>query len=124
MINRADSYLEASAAAGFALALGRALRMGLAGLDAAPARAAYERALAALCDQINDRGEFTGVSQQTPPGDFAFYNSIALGAAPVIRDRSMPDGSERSAARRLIAPQRLGPEDKRGQQEGDCDSGR
>ncbi len=82
VIDRADSYLEASAAAGFALALGRALRMGLAGLDAAPARAAYERALAALCDQINDRGEFTGVSQQTPPGDFAFYNSIALGAAP------------------------------------------
>ena len=82
VIDRADSYLEASAAAGFALALGRALRMGLAGLDAARAHAAYERALAALCDKINERGEFTGVSQQTPPGDFAFYNSIELGTAP------------------------------------------
>ncbi len=82
IIDRADSYLEASAAGGFALALGRALRMQLGGLDRARAREAYERALAALCDQINRDGEFTGVSQQTPPGDFAFYNSIELGTAP------------------------------------------
>jgi len=82
IIDRADSYLEASAAGGFALALGRALRMDLGGLDLARAREAYERALAALCDKINRDGEFTGVSQQTPPGDFAFYNSIELGTAP------------------------------------------
>ncbi len=81
IIDRADSYLEASAAAGFALALGRALRMQLGGLNAGRAREAYERALAALCDKINGDGEFTGVSQQTPPGDFAFYNSIELGSA-------------------------------------------
>jgi unsaturated rhamnogalacturonyl hydrolase len=82
IIDRADSYLEASAAGGFALALGRALRMQVGGLDLARAREAYERALAALCDKINRDGEFTGVSQQTPPGDFAFYNSIELGTAP------------------------------------------
>ncbi len=82
IIDRPDSYLEASAAAGFALALGRALRMQLGGLNAGRAREAYERALAALCDKINRDGEFTGVSQQTPPGDFAFYNSIELGTAP------------------------------------------
>ncbi|MGB0060253.1 hypothetical protein [Candidatus Binatus sp.] len=28
------------------------------------------------------RGAFTDVSQQTPPGDFAFYNSIEVGTAP------------------------------------------
>jgi unsaturated rhamnogalacturonyl hydrolase len=82
VIDRPDSYLEASAAAGFALALGRALRMRLEGLDTGRARDTYERALAAICAQINGQGEFTGVSQQTPPGDFAFYNSIEVGTAP------------------------------------------
>lgn len=82
VIDRPDSYLEASATAGFALALGRAIRMELEGVDLALARDAYERALEAICAKINDQGEFTGVSQQTPPGDFAFYNSIELGTAP------------------------------------------
>lgn len=82
VIDRRDSYLEASAAAGFALALGRALRMRIEGIDAARARDSYERALAAICANINGQGEFTGVSQQTPPGDFAFYNSIEIGTAP------------------------------------------
>jgi unsaturated rhamnogalacturonyl hydrolase len=81
VIDRPDSYLEASATEGFALALGRALRMRLEGLDLARAGEAYERALAALCGKINERGEFTGVSQQTPPGDFEFYNSIEVGTA-------------------------------------------
>jgi unsaturated rhamnogalacturonyl hydrolase len=82
VIDRPDSYLEASASAGFALAIGRALKTRLAGLDRQRARAAYERVIPALCGKINQRGEFTGVSQQTPPGDFAFYNSIELGTAP------------------------------------------
>src|SRR5271157_3245841 len=82
VMDRGESYLEASATAGFALALGRALRSPVAGLDLGRAREAYERALGAICAKINDRGEFTGVSQQTPPGDFEFYNSIELGTAP------------------------------------------
>jgi unsaturated rhamnogalacturonyl hydrolase len=82
VIDRVDSYLEASACAGFTLALGRALRTRLPGLDEARARGAYSRALRAICAKIDSRGAFTGVSQQTPPGDFAFYNSIEIGTAP------------------------------------------
>jgi unsaturated rhamnogalacturonyl hydrolase len=82
VIDRPDSYLEASSAAGFALGFGRALRAGLAGLDYKRAEAAYARALRAICAKINSGGEFTDVSQQTPPGDFDFYNSIETGTAP------------------------------------------
>jgi unsaturated rhamnogalacturonyl hydrolase len=82
VLDRPDSYLEASAAAGFALALGRAARSGLAGLDRELAEASYARALAAICAKINPDGEFVGVSQQTPPGDFELYNSIEIGTAP------------------------------------------
>ncbi len=82
VIDRDDSYLEASSAAGFALALGRALRTRLPGLDEARAHDAYLRALRAICSKIDSRGAFNDVSQQTPPGDFAFYNSIEIGTAP------------------------------------------
>jgi unsaturated rhamnogalacturonyl hydrolase len=82
VIDRDDSYLEASAAAGFALALGRAIRTRIPGLDEARARGAYSRALAAISAKIDSHGAFSGVSQQTPPGDFAFYNSIEIGTAP------------------------------------------
>lgn len=82
VIDRDDSYLEASAAAGFALALGRALRARMRGLDEEVARTSYSRALGAICAKIDAHGAFTGVSQQTPPGDFAFYNSIEIGTAP------------------------------------------
>jgi len=81
VIDRPDSYLEASSAAGFALAFGRALRTRIAGLDRELAKAAYARALSAICAKINPGGEFTDVSQQTPPGDFNFYNSIETGTA-------------------------------------------
>jgi len=82
VIDRDDSYLEASSAAGFALALGRALRTRLVGLDEARARDAYSRALIAIRSKIDKSGAFTNVSQQTPPGDFNFYNSIEVGTAP------------------------------------------
>jgi len=82
VIERKDSYLESSAAAGFALALGRALAHRIRGMDRESAGAAYERAIAAICSKVNERGDFVGVSQQTPPGDFAFYNSINVGTAP------------------------------------------
>ena len=82
VIDRGDSYLEASAAAGFALALGRALATRLPRLDEARAREAYSRALGAICAKVDSHGAFTGVSQQTPPGDFDFYNSIEVGTAP------------------------------------------
>ena len=82
VIDRDDSYLESSSAAGFALAFGRALRTRLPGLDEGRAREAYSRALSAICSKIDAHGAFTGVSQQTPPGDFAFYNSIEIGTAP------------------------------------------
>src|SRR6266849_3407229 len=58
VIDRPDSYLEASSAAGFALALGRALKTGLAGLDRELAQAVYARALGAICANINPSGEF------------------------------------------------------------------
>jgi len=82
VIDRPDSYLEASATAGFALALGRAVARKLDGLDVPRASEAYQRAIAAICSKVNEAGEFTGVSQQTPPGDFAFYNSVKVGTAP------------------------------------------
>jgi len=82
VIDRPDSYLEASASAGFALALGRALRMKLPRLEPGAARAAHASALAAVCAKIGPEGDFTGVSQQTPPGDFAWYQSIPIGTAP------------------------------------------
>ena len=81
VIDRKDSYLESSAAAGFALALGRALAYRIEGMHRQGAGTAYERAIAAICGKVNERGEFVGVSQQTPPGDFAFYNSIKVGTA-------------------------------------------
>ncbi len=52
------------------------------GLDEARARDAYSRALTAICSKIDAHGAFNDVSQQTPPGDFAFYNSIEVGTAP------------------------------------------
>ncbi len=82
VIDRDDSYLEASAAAGFAIALGRAIRSRLPGLDEPRARDAYSRALGAICSKIDSAGAFTCVSQQTPPGNFDFYNSIEIGTAP------------------------------------------
>ncbi|MGH7815188.1 MAG: glycoside hydrolase family 88 protein [Candidatus Binataceae bacterium] len=82
VIDRPDSYIEASSAAGFALGMGRALRMNLPGLDVDRVRDAYNRALAALSQHIGAEGAFTGVSEQTPPGDFDFYNSIKIGTAP------------------------------------------
>ncbi len=81
VIDRSDSYLESSATAGFALALGRAVRTRAHGLDPDAARNAYTRALDAIRAKIDPAGEFTGVSQQTPPGDFNFYNSVELGTA-------------------------------------------
>ena len=82
VIDRPDSYLESSAAAGFALALGRAISRRIEGLDLERARTAYEKAIAAICKQVDENGDFVGVSQQTPPGDFAFYNSVKVGTAP------------------------------------------
>jgi rhamnogalacturonyl hydrolase YesR len=82
VIDRKDSYLESSAAAGFALALGRALAHRIEGMQRESASAAYERAITAICGKVNERGDFVAVSQQTPPGDFAFYNSIKVGTAP------------------------------------------
>ena len=82
VIDRKDSYLESSAAAGFALALGRTLAHRMQGIDRESAGAAYERTIAAICSKVNERGDFVGVSRQTPPGDFAFYNSIEVGTAP------------------------------------------
>jgi unsaturated rhamnogalacturonyl hydrolase len=82
VMERPESYLEASASAGFALALGRALKLNPEKLNVFRAEQAYSRALAGICAKINERGEFTGVSQQTPPGDFADYQSIEVGTAP------------------------------------------
>ena len=82
MIDRSDSYLEASASAGFALALGRALRMKLPGLDLGATRQAHANAVAAIRAKISPEGDFTGVAQQTPPGDFAWYQSIPVATAP------------------------------------------
>ncbi len=82
VIDRDDSYLEASSAAGFALALGRATSDAVA-VSTRRARATRTRARSTrFASKINAHGAFTGVSQQTPPGDFAFYNSIEIGTAP------------------------------------------
>jgi unsaturated rhamnogalacturonyl hydrolase len=82
VMERPESYLEASASAGFALALRRALQLNLEKFNRFRAENAYSRALAGICAKIIDQGEFTGVSQQTPPGDFAHYQSIEVGTAP------------------------------------------
>lgn len=82
VLERPDSYPEASATAGFALALGRALRLDLERLSTFRTKNSYTTALGAVLTRINDKGEFTGVSQQTPPGDFHHYQSIETGTAP------------------------------------------
>jgi unsaturated rhamnogalacturonyl hydrolase len=82
VMERPESYLEASASAGFALALGRAKELNLEKFNRFRAENAYARALTGICSKINDQGEFTGVSQQTPPGDFEHYQSIEVGTAP------------------------------------------
>lgn len=82
VLERPDSYLEASATAGFALALGRALRLDLERLSAFRTRNSYAMAIGAVLTRIDEKGEFTGVSQQTPPGDFHHYQSIEVGTAP------------------------------------------
>ncbi len=99
VIDRPDSYLEASSAAGFALALGAALRDRYRGLDVSRARIAYARALEAICAKIDDDGAFTCVSQQTPPGDFDFYNSIEIGTASYASGICMQALSNTIAAR-------------------------
>jgi len=82
VIDRPDSYLEASSAAGFASALGWGIFFRFRGLDLARAQGAHARAINALCSKISSDGQFTSVSQQTPPRDFDFYNSIEVGTAP------------------------------------------
>jgi unsaturated rhamnogalacturonyl hydrolase len=82
VLEQPTSYLESSASAGFALGVGRALQLDLDRLNSFRARRTYERAISAICTKINSAGEFTGVSQQTPPGDFAHYQSIEVGTAP------------------------------------------
>ena len=82
VIDRPDSYLETSSAAGFARALVSAIFYRYRGLDLAGARIAHARAINAICSKISAKGEFTSVSQQTPPGDFDLYNSIEVGTAP------------------------------------------
>lgn len=82
VMERPGSYPESSATAGFALALGRAVRLDLERLNAYRAKKAYALALSAVCSKINRKGEFTGVSQQTPPGDYDHYQSIEVGTAP------------------------------------------
>ncbi len=81
VLEQPTSYLESSASAGFALALGRALNLDLERFNGFRARRTYRHALSGICSKISRAGEFTGVSQQTPPGDFAHYQSIAVGSA-------------------------------------------
>ncbi|HVN63191.1 MAG TPA: glycoside hydrolase family 88 protein [Candidatus Binataceae bacterium] len=81
VIDRPDSYIEASSAAGFALGMIRALKMRLPGLDIDRIVESAARAMA-ICDHIDKDGAFAGVSEQTPPGDFEFYNMVKIGTAP------------------------------------------
>jgi len=82
VLEQPTSYLESSASAGFALAFGRALGLDLDRFNSFRAGRTYAKAISAICSKINRKGEFTGVSQQTPPGDFAHYQSIEVGTAP------------------------------------------
>jgi unsaturated rhamnogalacturonyl hydrolase len=75
-----DSYLEASAAAGFAYGILKAVRMGLL-------PDSYEavgmKAVQGVIDHINDAGELTQVSFGTAMGDsLQFYKDIALTSMP------------------------------------------
>lgn len=104
VIDRSDSYLEASATAGFALALGRALRMKLPGLELGATRQAHANALAAIRAKISPEGDFTGVAQQTPPGDFAWYQSIPVATAPFGTGICLMALAEAFANRALAGP--------------------
>jgi len=98
VIDRPETYLEASCAAGFALALGRALAMKLDGLDRDRAASSYQSALEAVCAKVTGDGELTQVSQQTPPGDAAHYNSIEVGPASYGAGVALMALAERLAA--------------------------
>ena len=56
--------------------------MKLPGLEPGATRQAHANALAAICAKISSEGDFTGVARQTPPGDFAWYQSIPVATAP------------------------------------------
>ena len=96
VIDRPDSYLESSASAGFALALGRTLRAGGRGLDRERAAQCYARAIGAIVEKINLEGEFTGVSQQTPPRRLRVLQ-FDRARHRAVRHRGLYDGAERGS---------------------------
>jgi len=76
VLDRSDSYLETSCSAMFVYGLAKGVRLGLLPRD-------YLRAARlgwlALQDRVTWDGQVMGVSAQTPPGPFEWYQSIPRG---------------------------------------------
>jgi unsaturated rhamnogalacturonyl hydrolase len=71
-----STYLESSAGAAFALAIGKGIRCGVLSPESRPLA---DRAWEAVQRYVSPAGDFTGVSGGTLPGDAAHYNSIPVG---------------------------------------------
>ncbi|MDO4900976.1 glycoside hydrolase family 105 protein [Actinomyces sp.] len=81
LLDDPDSYLEASATAGFAYGILKAVRLGH--LDRADYAPIAERAVRAIVDNINDDGELMQVSFGTGMGDsLQFYRDIPRTSMP------------------------------------------
>ncbi len=75
-----DSYLEASATAGFAYGILKAIRKRYISRDYTPVA---ERALQGVIERINDAGELTQVSFGTAMGnDLDYYRQVPLTSMP------------------------------------------
>lgn len=80
LLDDPESYVEASATAGFAYGLLKAVRLRLIGPEFAPVA---ERAIEAVAGSINDEGELLNVSFGTAMGrDHEFYRQIPLTSMP------------------------------------------
>jgi len=80
LLDDSDSYLEASATAGFAYGILKAIRKRYISRDYTPVA---ERALQGVIERINDAGELTQVSFGTAMGnDLDYYRQVPLTSMP------------------------------------------
>ncbi|PWY75380.1 family 88 putative glycosyl hydrolase [Aspergillus heteromorphus CBS 117.55] len=80
LLDHADSYVEASATAGFAYGVLKAVRKRYIGAEY---RGVAERAIAAVVDAVDAKGELQNTSFGTPMGDsLEFYKQIPRTAMP------------------------------------------
>ncbi|KAE8369398.1 Six-hairpin glycosidase-like protein [Aspergillus caelatus] len=95
LIDHPDSYLEASATAGFAYGILKAVRRQYIGSQY---RAMGEKAISSVLKDVDEKGELQNTSFGTPMGhDLQFYKDIPLTAMPITS--TDPTKSDRQCRR-------------------------